>query len=316
VSAPRTGPDWRVVAQRQAGAITRSQAIAAGLTDSGLRAKVGSKRWQRLFHGVYLTYPTDPVLVQRAWAALAAGGKSAVLSHTTAAELHGIFPEKGGPITLSVPANQHPRRATPGIEVYRRRSLWPATGNPARTSPTHTLVDLVSIARDPLDVVGLVTHAFGRAVVDSDQLRQIVTTLPTLAHRELLLEVTESAADGVRSPLEYRYRRDVERAHGLPHPVRQSRRKSHGHTLVIDLEYDEFLVTIELDGRLNHESTPKAFRDMARDNAHTLAGRANLRYGWASVAGLPCATAAQVATVLKAHGWSGEPNRCGPHCAI
>lgn len=126
------------------------------------------------------------------------------------------------------------------------------------------------------------------------------------------MDVTEAAVDGVRSPLEYRYRRDVEHPHALPRPVRRRRRRSNGRTIIVDLEYDEFALTIELDGRLNHEASPLACRDMGRDNAHAVAHRTSLRYGWASVAGLPCATAAQVAMVLSAQGWKAEPRRCGP----
>jgi hypothetical protein len=32
--------------------------------------------------------------------------------------------------------------------------------------------------------------------------------------------------------------------------------------------------------------------------------------------GQPCVVAAQVATVLRASGWSGTARRCGPHCTV
>jgi hypothetical protein len=55
---------------------------------------------------------------------------------------------------------------------------------------------------------------------------------------------------------------------------------------------------------------------MRRDNAAVVDGRRVLRYGWADVAGQPCAVAAQVATVLRASGWSGTARRCGTQCTV
>lgn len=315
---PSTKPadPWRTVAARQAGVISRAQALASGLTDSGLRAQISSGRWQRLFHGVYFTSSASPVLVQRAWAALVATGDEAVISHSTAAALHGMLPDRGGFITVSVPVSRQPRRATLGLDIYRRRTALATTGNPRRTPPVDTLLDLVSCTRDPLDVIGLVTQCAGHAAITSEALYTAVESRPTMHHRGLLLEVTEATADGVRSALEYRYHRDVEQAHGLPAPKRQRRRHLNGRVLLRDLEYDEFSLVIELDGRLNHEATPLVFRDRTRDNASTVAGNANLRYGWVDVAGTPCATAGQVAVVLQDRGWLGQPRRCGPHCHL
>jgi len=56
---------------------------------------------------------------------------------------------------------------------------------------------------------------------------------------------------------------------------------------VRDLEYRAWGLVVELDGRLNHADTERVMRDMARDNAVTVTGRATLRYGWREVAGRP-----------------------------
>src|SRR5207248_3013052 len=76
-----------------------------------------------------------------------------------------------------------------------------------------------------------------------------------------------------------------------------------------DVRYPGFGVTVELDGQVAHP--PEAsFRDMRRDNASVRAGRRVLRYGWADVAGRPCAVAAEVTAVLYAAGWPGAPRPC------
>ncbi len=80
-----------------------------------------------------------------------------------------------------------------------------------------------------------------------------------------------------------------------------------------DVEYDEYLVVVELDGRLGHEGVGQ-HRDAARDNDTAEDGKRTLRYGHAPVVGDPCAVALQVATVLKIQGWTGKLTQCGPHC--
>jgi hypothetical protein len=121
-------------------------------------------------------------------------------------------------------------------------------------------------------------------------------------------------AAGAQSPLELRYLKDVERAHGLPPGVRQ--RRLAGRTVRwIDVDLEEFGVRVELDGRVGHVEEG-AFRDRVRDNAATVSGRATLRYGWVDVVGSPCAVAAEVAQVLRRRGWAGQLVACGPHCRM
>jgi very-short-patch-repair endonuclease len=121
--------------------------------------------------------------------------------------------------------------------------------------------------------------------------------------------------DGLESAVEWRYRRDVERAHRLPTPRRQVVIRSGAALYRRDIDYEEYRVVVELDGRRGHAGVG-AFRDAARDNAALLAGRVTLRYGWWDVKCNACGSALQVATVLRARGWTGAPTPCGPTCAI
>ncbi len=100
----------------------------------------------------------------------------------------------------------------------------------------------------------------------------------------------------------------------FPAGVRQ-RRLAGRTTRWVDVDLDQFAVRIELDGRLGHVEDG-AFRDRQRDNAATRSGRASLRYGWGEVFGSACAVAAEVAAVLMARGWTGQPRRCGPACRL
>jgi hypothetical protein len=50
--------------------------------------------------------------------------------------------------------------------------------------------------------------------------------------------------------LEYRYVRDVERAHGLPRSRHQARVVIDGKVVYRDVYYEEYQLTVELDGQL------------------------------------------------------------------
>ena len=107
--------------------------------------------------------------------------------------------------------------------------------------------------------------------------------------------------------LEFRYHRDVERAHGLPESARQVPfTKPGGRRGRRDRVYQSFGVVIELDGRLAHQPEDQ-WRDKTRDNAAAADGKHSLRYGWPQVKWQPCETAAEVARMLRRHGWDGRP---------
>jgi hypothetical protein len=135
-----------------------------------------------------------------------------------------------------------------------------------------------------------------------------------LRWRTELNELIAAAAGGDHSVLEFRYHRDVERAHGLPESERQvlftgpgGRRGRRDRT------YEKYAVVIELDGRLAHPAEEQ-WKDKARDNAAAVGGLQSLRYGWNDVGRQPCATAVQVARVLRLHGWDGRLRSCSPAC--
>ena len=118
---------------------------------------------------------------------------------------------------------------------------------------------------------------------------------------------------GVASPLERRYCREVERAHGLPTSLRNGAVVVQGTRRYRDVRYGRQRTTVELEGLAYHPDD-EAARDDARDNAAVLAGDAVLRYGWTAVAGSPCSVAAEVAAVLQARGWTGRLRGCSALC--
>jgi hypothetical protein len=128
----------------------------------------------------------------------------------------------------------------------------------------------------------------------------------------VLADVLADAREGVASPLEQRYLRDVERAHGLPRASRNTPRIGPDGRIYRDAHYEDWGVVAELDGRGAHP-VEGSFRDWRRDNAATLAELPTLRYGWVDVVTEPCAVAWQMAQMLQRRGWTGQFRRC-PRC--
>jgi hypothetical protein len=209
--------------------------------------------------------------------------------------------------------------AVEGVSLHRSTRAVEAVEGcayPPRTRVEETVLDLTQAARTFDDVCGWVTRAIARELTDETRLRAAMSLRPRLRWRADLHELIVAAATGDHSVLEFRYHRDVERAHGLPEPGRQVPFATPaGRRGRRDRVYEEYGVVVELDGRLAHPAENQ-WKDKARDNAAAAAGMQSLRYDWAQVKWQPCVTAAEVARVLRLHGWDGLPRLCSPGCPV
>lgn len=302
---------WEQTAAIQANILTRRQALAAGVSPDMIKARMASGRWQRVYPGALATFSGPVPRAALLWAAVLVSGPGAVLSHETAAELAGLIDEPGQNVHVSVPLA---RRIAPKPGIVVHRSTY-ARSHPAlrppRTRIEDTVVDLTQAAVVLENATGWLIRAVGARLTTPARLLDVIQSRYRIRWRRELIAVVSDVADGAQSMLELRYLRNVERAHGLPHGIRQRRRGR----WYDDVEYAEFNVSVELDGRAAHPAE-LAFRDHRRDNAAVLIGSRVLRYGYADVAHRPCAVAAEVAAVLRAAGWRGQPRPCGPACQL
>jgi hypothetical protein len=131
--------------------------------------------------------------------------------------------------------------------------------------------------------------------------------------RRLMEAALADVAAGVRSPLEARYLRHVERAHGLPVGRRQRVVTTGRSAVYRDVEYVGLRTLVELNGRLGHEWAADVWDDLDRDLDAATTDLVTLRAGWRQVLH-PCRLAGIVGRVLAARGWTGRPHLCGPAC--
>jgi hypothetical protein len=315
------GLSWRRHLQSQSQVTSRGQAFAAGWSRKAIAHRLESGRWYRLQRGSYATFTGDPPRDATLWAALLRAGSGAVLSHETAAEVHGFAREPCGKIHISIPAERHPARNTPipGAIVHRRRVLEPAWTPPwelPRTTAADTVLDLIDAAETFDDAYGWICRALGRRAISVFSLREALAQRKRIRWRTLLAEALDDADEGINSPLERRYVHGVERPHGLPSATRQAKRRVGSRNIYLDNLYEPYGVCVELDGAATHPAEGR-WQDTARDNANLIEDDTRtVRYGWTDVTASRCATAIAVARLLRKQGWTGRLRRCGPACPV
>jgi hypothetical protein len=315
--------EWAILLSAQERVFSVDQARALGWKDHELRWKVDSGRWQRVYRGVYATFPDPPSRSARLWALVLLIGETAVLSHQTAAELHGFAPGSGGQIHVTVPAGKNPTRwhGLRGVVIHRSVNVQ-ADPQPwfrlPRTPAAQTVLDLIESARDLDDAYAWISRAVTTKAVTADMVAQALKQRKKASARAWLEDALTDVTDGVHFPLERRWVRDVERAHGLPTATRQARRSGADGMRFLDNLYRPYGLSVELDGAAFHAPEERD-ADYYRDNETSISLDARvLRYGFRQVANHPCVPAAQFARALIKHGWPAKTLKaCArPGCVV
>jgi hypothetical protein len=313
----RLPDDFRDVLARQCGVLARWQADALAVDLRVISAQLRVGRWQGLYRGVYATFTGRPSRDAELWAAVLRAGPRAVLSHQTAAELDGFGPGPGRLIHVSVPLDQHMVRI-PGIAVHRSSRIEVAT-HPARMPPRtrveETALDLAQLATSLDDAFGWISRPCSKRLTKPPLLLQAIQSRSKVRWRAELICALADVADGVLSPLEYRYVRCVERPHGLPAAKRQVLILRGHQRQYLDNLYEQLALGVELDGQAFHPAEER-WHDISRDNALAADGILILRYGWGDVSERACRTAIQVGDAAVTRGWTGTLRRCGPACPV
>jgi Transcriptional regulator, AbiEi antitoxin len=300
----------------QAGILDRDQALAAGISQRQISYRLRSGAWQRVYPGVYATFTGHLSRDARLWAAVRLAGDGAMVSHETAAEVHGMIDKPAPDIHVTVPLSRRPartRRPVRGIVIHRSgqsREHLPGPFKLPLTRVDDTVLDLVSDAQTFDHAYTWISRAVFRNLVTVSALRAALARRSRIRWRAWLDDAFAEAQEGVMSQLELHYVRNVERAHGLPASQHQARRKLNGKTHFKDNWYPEFRLAIEIDGPAYHENE-QVQQDRERDNANLAADDVKtFRFGPVAVTERACETAAMVAVTLQRHGWHGVPRPC------
>lgn len=290
-------------AMRNGGVVSHKEAIALGMSKSTLRRRVAEGVFVDLQPGL-LAIPgavDEFTLDLRA----ACSKLNAVVSHESAAQLHGLDRPSFVKPTVSVPVRRSKDLA--GVTVHQLTDLEPGhivdhDGLPV-TSPERTVIDLAAVLREG-HLARILDNGLAAGLVDLEALQTLFGTLgrrgkPGTAVLRKLLDargVDYMPPDG---ELERRLILILERAE-LPEPVRQFRapwlRPVNGR---VDLAYPEHNLVIEGDSRRWHLLMEAFETDRLRDNAAQLAGWRILRFTWAEITDAPERVASTVRRALE-----------------
>ena len=325
------------VLRHQDGVISRAQALECGLDDIALERLLRRRQLARVHPGVYVGHTGTPTWSQRAWSAVlfhwpaALAGPSALRapglrslsdprppgrSHGDAAWTAGPAGRAGTePVHVVVAAS---RRVVPpsGVIVTRRTDFDGRVQlhlSPPRLRLDEALLDVASACWDEAGAVALLADACHEGATTAARLHATLSGRGRLPRRRLLLAILDDVAAGSMSVFERRYLRDVERSHGLPVARRQVRVVTRQGVTFRDVEYSDFRVVVELDGRLVHSGLRREWTDLERDVEAMVRGEATIRFGWGQVLE-PCRGSRVVGRLLQSRGWTGDLRPCGPVC--
>jgi predicted transcriptional regulator of viral defense system len=279
-TAPRgeTREVWELV-RRQHGVITRAQLLDLGLATGAIAYRLRSGRLHRVHHGVYAVGRPDLSRAGRWMAAVMSCGSEAVLSHRSAAALHGIVDVAVRRIEVTVPPASAHRR--PALRVYRRtveaEERTVIDGVPITTAD-RTLLDLAPLlSRKRLEAA--VNAADKHDLVDPEQLRAALARYAgqrgVVRLRQLLDRHTFTLT---ASELEREFL-PIARAAGLGQP----RTGEWVNGFEVDFHWPDLGLVVETDGLRYHRTPATQARDRLRDQTHTAAGLTTLRFTHAQV---------------------------------
>jgi predicted transcriptional regulator of viral defense system len=274
------------LAERQHGVVSLAQLQLAGLSKDAVGKRVATGRLTRIHRGVYGVGHGRLTKRGHWMAAVLAYGPKPVLSHRSAAALHGIRPDNRPKIDVTLPSPS--ARSRPGIDVHRSTTLEAADlttidGIPC-TSLARTLLDLADVV-DERAVEKAVNQAEVLRIFD---LRAVDEVLSRAAGRRgaAVLRRVLANYDGptlTDRELEERFLALCRRA-SVPRPeVNGWISLDDGIAYKVDFLWRAERLGIETDGWGSHGTRQAFEHDRRRDRRLTLAGWDVVRFTWRDV---------------------------------
>lgn len=274
---------------RQAGVISRDQALAAGLSRAAVDHRIRVRRWRPLHPRVYLAAGHRLDDEAKVRAAVLWAGEGAVLSGVAAAWWYGMAERLPAAVAVTVSRDRHPRRR-PGV-VVRRRELAASDrayrrGLDVTARPLTVLEAAVELgsAGSPLLDRALQTSVRFPAVYDA-YCRNLGSYGSASAGRMLI-----AAADRSASVAERLLVRMLKEAGSMGWHCAFP---SAGY--LIDVAFPLSRVAIEVDGWAWHMDAARALADKRRQNVLVRHGWTILRYTWHDLVGRPRVVLAEIA---------------------
>lgn len=250
--------------------VSRADVLALGATDSAIKHRVDSGRWQVIQPGVYQVDHRPSQWEDNLMAAVLAAGSNSYVSHRAALVLWRLDGISSAPVEITVPFTHGP--VPKGTIVHRTRR--PVDGTIVRGIPVssveRTLLDLCSILK-PGVVTKAVESAIRMRLTTEDRLWEFLKAVGgrgvkgTKLMRRILSERRSDTATGSGAETEALLL--MRKSGEIPEPVLQHRFVAEdGTPIVPDYYWPDLNKAIEIDGIDAHDSADKLDNDLLRQN--------------------------------------------------
>jgi predicted transcriptional regulator of viral defense system len=281
------------LATPQHGVIALFQLRRLGLTDDAAQKRRATGRLHRIHRGVYSLVPRELLKREGLYmAAVLACGSGAVLSHRSAARLHGLQNYDYGRIDVTVPKRS--QRTHSGVAVHTSTTLTDADVTVVNGIPTTT------IARTLFDVADLITarqleRAFDQAdamhALDLNEIRDQVARNPTRPAAKAVKHLLKTHYIG-STPTENEFEEKflaLTRSLKLPDPTPQFWiDPGDGEPPIrADFAWPDRKIVVETDGRRTHGTRHAFESDRRRDQRLIAAGWRVIRTTWTQLTHRP-----------------------------
>lgn len=287
------------LAAAQFGVFDLADARRCGFGRRAVARRLESRRWIRLYRGVYALGHAQLRLEGRWLAAVRACGPGAVLSHHNAATAWDLRPPRCTRIHVTVPFGV---RRNPGrqVKVHETRALPPsevtAIGPIPVTTVARTLLDLAP-ELEPRHLEAVISEADLRQIYDGRAVHAVLAAHPNRAGARVLRATLDRLAGAgvprTRSEMEIRMRAFCD-AYGLPQPAVNAVIDG----AEVDFYWPGTAVIVETDSWRHHRMPGAREADAVKRLELGAAGYHVLSLTWDQITGHPRRTAAALRRVL------------------
>jgi hypothetical protein len=296
---------------RQQGVVSRKQLVQLGALPHEIARMVRRRELVPVHRGVYVNHTGPLDRAQQEWAAVLVHWPAALYGESALPE-----PDPRGAIHVAVALSRTPRPVK-GVVAHRTtaidsRVVW--VTSPPRVRIEHAAIDVASARhRDPVAMFRTLADVCQSRRTTAERIGKVLSTRGRVPGKAVMQDMLGDLATGACSVLEREYLR-IERVHGLPEGTRQKSATIAGKSAHRDVDYDEFGVLVELNGRAFHDDALSWDLDALRD-LDTLfdSDRPTVRLTYGLVFGTPCQTVDKIGAILSRRGWTGTVLRC-PDC--
>jgi hypothetical protein len=275
--------------------MTTAQLRASGKDPRQIRSMLDSGELVRLSVGIYATADLAELvprldigaLLLSAAAATTALGPSAVVSHETAALLHGLSLLGPPPkvLTITRPPGVGSRSGKPGVRIHSAALPAEHVGGrlavPVTTVP-RTVIDLARVLEIRAGVV-VADSALQQKLTSKKELGAVIAACPRWRGLRTASQVVEFADGRAESPLESLARVAFHDC-GLPPPELQVVVRA-GDEFIgrVDFMWKQFRTVAEADGAAKYEDKSRASYEFRRDARLRDAGWEVVHFTWKDI---------------------------------